>query len=360
MDSSPEAIIKKPTLKEAAEASKKSLGKGPRVLQAQLQDRLNQTFQILGTLGFIDTKTVGDLKVTGIGDLEQKIGGLSKEIATRTLKSMEPIYKYYEKTYGTAYRQIQTFMKERFKGKGETSIPKSFPLNSILVVLNKTNEIRQEIEKKTISEEGIVKLTDLSEQVILDVINVQDKFKNYMMSKASKYTNSEIKTEDSYSSKLYELLTSSEKVILQIVSPIVTYPKGPSIPPFFKNSSKQIYLAVQKESKDIKQLTDLKPVVYERPENNRADIEALNMKLRKTTTFRSTIQFTPLQFVQSITDRSIAIMAILYFKLLLENIVVSKGSSSPKSILKNPLPVTDATAGTGETGTTATATSKPE
>ena len=358
MDSSPEAIIKKSTLKEAAEASKKSLGKGPRVLQAQLQDRLNQTFQILGTLGFIDTKTVDNLKETGIGDLEQKIGGLSKEIATRTLKSMEPIYTYYEKTYGTAYTLIKKFMTDKFTGFGETGqrAPVTFPISAVLSLLDITNEIRQ----KKIGEEGVVRL--VNQESLKGLKSIITKFQEYVDAKHSDYSNAMIKTDGSESNQLYSLLTNADSVIIQIISPSsVTIPTLPEIRSGLPGKSdkergelkeivanffqppNQIYLALHNKSTDIKQLKNLKPMLYEYPESEGKKLETFN-RAGASTFGALNIRFTQPEFVQSITDRSAALMAMLYFKLLLE-----------KATLKKNPPVADATTGKG-----AAAASEPQ
>ena len=95
---------------------------------------------------------------------------------------------------------------------------------------------------------------------------------------------------------------------------------------------------------DIKQLNNLKPMLYEYPELEGKMLETFN-RARASTFGALNIRFTQPEFVQSITDRSAALMAMLYFKLLLE-----------KATLKKNPPVADATAGKGETGKTTTAT----
>jgi len=370
MDSDPDAIIKNPTLKDAAKASKKSLGKGPRVIQAQLQDRLNQTFQILGTLGFIDNKTVGELKRTGISDLEHKIGGLSKEIATRTLKSMEPIYEYYKETYGDAYTLINKFMTDKFTGFGEKGqrAPVTFPIGAVLTLLDITNEIRQ----KKIGEEGIIRL--MNQDSLEGLKPIITKFQEYVDAKHSLYSNTMITTADSPSNRLYSLLTNADSVIIQIISPTVTIPTLSEIRSglprksdkergelkeflgaFFKPN--QIYLALQSKTETIKQLKNLKPILYEYPEINKEhkeqkkQLETFN-RVGATTFGSLNIRFIQPEFVQSITDRSAALMAMLYFKLLLEKAALKKNPS-----------VADAKGGeTGGETTTATtaAASDPE
>ena len=93
-------------------------------------------------------------------------------------------------------------------------------------------------------------------------------FHIYMSKKTSTYKNSSIKTADSQSSRLYDLLSGAEDTILQISNPTVKILDSRSvftgrpdkrelattIDTFFKDSPKTIYVAVQPrtQTKDIK------------------------------------------------------------------------------------------------------------
>jgi hypothetical protein len=132
---------------------------------------------------------------------------------------------------------------------------------------------------------------------------------------------------------------------------------------FFSQNPKDVYIVVQprKEDKNRKKINALKPYLYELPDTKRQDLIAFN-EIAPTNTFNSlSISVTQPDFVRSITDRSAALMVVLYFRLILEKVappVTSTENPALKSVLKNPRSVGDAT-GTGQATKTGTAGTKP-
>jgi hypothetical protein len=374
-------VITKQSMKSAAATSAASFGSGSKAIQAQLQARLQQTFEIFGTLGLVSPSRLDTLKATKLGQLEASIAALPKEIARKLLKSMNPIYTYYQRQYGDAYDVIEKFMVNGFTGKIGTLGPRapvSFPIDAILTLLERSQQIRESIENKTIGDEGLVHVMNLSSDVITQFKSVQEKIIDYVN---TQYKNSAIKTADSPSSRLYDLLAGTDTHILQFMSPTITVPTLPEFrkgtpsktdaerkdllataTSFFEKSSKNIYVVVQPrtETKDRKKIDELKPYLYELPKTTA--LKAFN-KLADipNTTFNSlniNVRQQP-DFVRSITDRSAALMAILYFRLMLEKVAPPTArrntSKKPKPIVGNA--TGQAATGTGQaTATTATGT----
>ena len=381
-------VIEKQSMKSAAATSAASFGSGSKAIQAQLQARLQQTFEIFGTLGLVSPSRLDTLKATKLGQLEASIDALPKEIARKLLKSMNPIYTYYEKQYGDAYTLIRDFMAIRFKaapGTEGTPVPVNFPIDAILVLLERSQQVRESIENETFGSEGLVHLMNLPNEVITGFLKVQENFIKHI---TIQYKNSAIKTADSPSSHLYDLLAGTDTHILQFMSPTITIPTLPEfrrgIPSktdaerkdllatatsFFEKSSKNVYVVVQPrtETKDRKKIDELKPYLYELPETNTLALETFN-KLAPISTFNSlNINVRQPDFVRSITDRSAALMVVLYFRLMLEKVApptksTAKRNTSRKqiSILKKGELVGNATGQTGQTGTTATTATGPQ
>jgi hypothetical protein len=374
-------VIEKQSMKSAAAASAASFGSGSKAIQAQLQARLQQTFEIFGTLGLVSPSRLDTLKATKLGQLETSITALPKEIAKKLLKSMEPIYSYYRRQYGDAYTLIRNFMASRFIG-GVT-----FPIDAILTLLERSQQVRESIENKTIGDEGLVRLMNLSSDVITHFLTVQQRFIEHVN---IQYKNDAIKIADSPSSRLYDLLAGTDTHILQFMSPdipplkINEFRRGTptktveerkklldTANTFFEKSSKNIYVVVQPrtdtETKDRKKIDQLKPYLYELPETNTLALETFN-KLAPTSTFNSlSINVRQPDFVRSITDRSAALMVVLYFRLMLEKVAPpatkSTGrritSKNTKSILKKGELVGNAT-GQATTATAATTGTQPQ
>jgi hypothetical protein len=358
-------VIEKQSMKSAATTSAASFGSGSKAIQAQLQARLQQTFEIFGTLGLVGKIRLATLKAplekgsmnpTKLGQLEASIDALPKEIARKLLKSMNPIYTYYEKQYGDAYNVIEKFMVNGFTGAIGTSgarAPVSFPIDAILTLLERSQQIRESIENETLRSEGLVHVMNLSDNVITQFKSVQEKIIDYVN---TRYKNDAIKTADSPSSRLYDLLAGTDTHILQFMSPTITIPTLPEFrrgtpsktdaerkdllataTSFFEKSSKNVYVVVQPrtETKDRKKIDELKPYLYELPETT--TLKAFN-KLADIpdTTFNSlSINVRQPDFVRSITDRSAALMAVLYFRLMLEKVAPPTKSTGRRSTSKN-------------------------
>jgi hypothetical protein len=376
-------VIEKQSMKSAAATSAASFGSGSKAIQAQLQARLQQTFEIFGTLGLVGKIRLATLKATKLGQLEASIDALPKEIARKLLKSMNPIYTYYEKQYGDAYTLIRDFMAIRFKaapGTEGTPVPVNFPIDAILVLLERSQQVRESIENETLGSEGLVHLMNLPNEVITGFLDVQASFIKHIN---IQYKNSDIKTADSPSSRLYDLLAGTDTHILQFMSPTITVPTLPEfrrgIPSktdaerkdllatatsFFEKSSKNVYVVVQPrtETKDRKKIDELKPYLYELPETTKLDTFNKIADIPNSTFNSLSINVRQPDFVRSITDRSAALMVVLYFRLMLEKVVPPtkptgrrNTSKKPKSILKKEELVGNATGQTA-TGQTATAT----
>ena len=353
-------IADEESMKSAAVITAASFGSSGKDMQATLQARLQQTFEVFGTLGLLNKISVQTLKTTDVGQLEAAIDALPKEIASKLLRSIDPIYTYYEKQYGDAYKVIRDFMVNRFTGaigRSGARAPVSFPIDAILTLLEQSQQIREKIEKKTIGSEGLIHLMNLSENTIQQFKSVQEKFVSHVN---SQYKNDAIKTADSPSSRLYDLLAGVDTHILQFMSPSATLPnltefrRGlptktdverkallATATTFLNQSSKNVYVVVQPrtETKDRKKIEELKPYLYEFPGTNKPALNTFNQIAATTasSTFNSlNIRVTQPDFVRSITDRSAALMAVLYFRLILERIVPpTKQPANPlKSILK--------------------------
>jgi len=381
-------VITKQSMKSAAATSAASFGSGSKAIQAQLQARLQQTFEIFGTLGLVGKIRLATLKAplekgslnpSKLGQLEASIDALPKEIARKLLKSMDPIYTYYERQYGDAYTLIKDFMINRFTGAIGTSgarAPVSFPIDAILTLLEQGQQVRENIENKTIGDEGLVHVMNLSDNVITQFKSVQEKFIDHVN---AQYKNDAIKIADSPSSRLYDLLAGTDTHILQFMSPDITVPilaqfrRGtPSktdaerkdllatATSFFNQSSKNVYVVVQPrtETKDRKKIDELKPYLYELPETTTLDAFNEIAKTIPNSTFNSlSINVKQPDFVRSITDRSAALMAVLYFRLMLEKVAPPTKSTArrntskkQKSILKKAEPVVGNAPGQAATG----------
>lgn len=340
---------------QAAMDTAASLGKGPREMHTKLKERLQQVFDIFGTLGFLSKSRVTNVQKAQGSELDTVIKALPKEIATKLLSSMAPIYKFYETEYGDAYTLIETFIKTTFKDFGGPQVPTNFPIDSILMLLDRTTQIRSDLDAGKLPKEGLVRLTDIptssepTKDVVRKIRNLMNDFHIYMSKKTSTYKNSSIKTADSQSSRLYDLLSGAEDTILQISNPTVKILDSRSvftgrpdkrelattIDTFFKDSPKTIYVAVQPrtQTKDIKELNNLKPTLNEFPKTaQQPSLDKFNEATATTPSFSSLSRnITPTPFVESITDRSAALMAVIYFRLTLERIV-------PRTVTKRKLP----------------------
>jgi hypothetical protein len=252
--------------------------------------------------------------------------------------------------------------------------PVSFPIDAILTLLEQSHQIREDMGKKTIGSEGLVHLMKLPSDVIAQFKSIQEKFIDHVN---SQYKNDAIKTADSPSSRLYDLLAGTDTHILQFMSPSITLPNltefrrgTPSktdaerkvllatATTFFSQSSKNIYVVVQPrtETKDRKKIDELKPYLYELPETNKPALNTFNQiaVTTVTSTFNSlNIRVTQPDFVRSITDRSAALMAVLYFRLILEKIVPPV---KPPTRIKPGVPVGKDATGTGQAPKTTTGT----
>ena len=365
-------IIKGKSIKTAAAVTADSFGS--KDIKKDLQDRLKQVFSIFGVLGFMSNRRIETITKTVDGKtteaLDKAIGGLSKEIASKLLRSMDPIFKYYESQYGDAYQLLKTFMEKKFNPfQGTDKNPVKFPLTAVLILLERSNQIRQELEKDRIQGEGLVRLTDVTNELD-DMKTILNKFTEYMSGKVSVYQNTEIKTIENPSNKLYNLMSGVDKHTIQFISPSVSVPSaqfkqalgtktGPqkveltaTITKFFEKSSNNLYLMIQPrigEGGQPKDLRDIKPALYELPETANKGSLATFSSLATNNTFKTlNISASHTEFVQSITDRSLALMVLLYFKLMLE-----KASSTA---IKSGVPVVDGTSQTKGEATTATAT----
>jgi hypothetical protein len=136
---------------------------------------------------------------------------------------------------------------------------------------------------------------------------------------------------------------------------------------FFDKKQKPVYIVVQPrmDSKSRKKIGELHPYLYNLPETNKTALDAFNT-IAATNTFNSLgIRVEQPDFVRSITDRSAALMAVLYFRLHLEKIDPTLKRSKPlKSSLKKTGSVVVGNASTAVTGqgqgtATATAGSQP-
>jgi hypothetical protein len=355
-------IAEEGSMKSAVAITAASFGSSGKDMQATLQARLQQTFEVFGTLGLLNKNRVETLKTTDIGQLETAINALPQEIAKKLLRSIDPIYRYYEKQYGDAYKVIRDFMVNRFTGaigRSGARAPVSFPIDAILTLLEQSHQIREQMANKTIGSEGLVHLMKLPSDVITQFKSVQEKFIDHVN---SQYKNDAIKTADSPSSRLYDLLAGTDTHILQFMSPSTTLPnltefrRGTPLKTdverkvllatattFFSQSSKNVYIVIQPrtETKDRKKIDELKPYLYELPGTNKPALNIFNKIAATTTTstFNSlNIRVTQPDFVRSITDRSAALMAVLYFRLILEKVAPptkQAAISKPiKSILK--------------------------
>ena len=128
---------------------------------------------------------------------------------------------------------------------------------------------------------------------------------------------------------------------------------------FFDKKQKHVYIVVQPriDTKDRKKIGELHPYLYDLPETNKAALDAFNT-IAATNTFNSLgIRVDQPDFVRSITDRSAALMAVLYFRLHLEKIdpTLKRDTKPLKPVLKKREPVVVGNASTGQ-GTTGTAT----
>jgi hypothetical protein len=365
-------VIQKPTIESAAAVTAGSFGSGPRDLQAKLQMSLEKIFKVFGTLGFMSNRRVKTITSTIKGKtteaLDEAINGLPKELSNKFLRSMDPIYKYYETQYGEAYTLLKTFMEKKFNPfQASDKNPVNFPLNAALIFLERSNRIRQELEAKRIQGDGLVRLTDLSDEVKDGMKNILEKFTGYMNGKVSVYQNTAIKTVDNPSNKLYTLMSGIDQYTIQFISPTVSVPPAQfkqaltgksgqekvdltaTVTKFFEKSSSNFYLMIQPrigEGGQPKDLRDIKPALYELPESSNKDSLKNFSSLATTNTFKTlNISASHTEFVQSITDRSLALMVLLYFRLMLE-----KASSST---IKSGVPVVDATATTATTTATA-------
>jgi len=323
---------------------------------------LEKVFKVFGTLGFMSDRRVKTITSTIKGKttevLDEAINGLPKELSNKFLRSMDPIYKYYETQYGDAYTVLKTFMEKKFNPfQGTEKNPVNFPLSAALVLLEKSNRIRQELEAKRIQGDGLVRLTDLTDEVKVGMKNILDKFTGYMNGKVSVYQNTAIKTVDNPSNKLYTLMSGIDQHTIQFISPSVSVPPAQfkqaltgksgqektdltaTVTKFFEKSSNNLYLMIQPrigEGGQPKDLRDIKPALYELPETANKGSLATFSSLATTNTFKTlNISASHTEFVQSITDRSLALMVLLYFKLMLE-----KASSTA---IKSGVPVVDGT-----------------
>jgi len=373
-------VIEKKSMKSAAAVSVASFGTGAKEMQVKLEARLQQTFEIFGALGLLTPKGLEDLTKMGkgSGQLQAAIDRLPKEIARKLLVSMDPIYKYYERLYGDAYTLIRGFMANKFgEAVGTTGprAPVSFPIDAILTLLERSHQVRAKLNAKTIESEGLVRLTDIPDDMIGQFKEVQKRFAEYVN---VQYRNDAIKTPDSPSSRLYELLAGVDTHILQFMSPTIMVPKlaafRKGLPEterrpfldtaskFFDRSFKNVYVVVQPktDTKDRKKIDELKPYLYELPDTNNQDLIAFNT-IAQTNTFNSlSIGVTQPDFVRSITDRSAALMVVLYFRLILEKIVPpvkpSTGKVPTKPVIKTGVPVGKDATGTGQATKTTTGT----
>ena len=360
------------SMKSAAAITAASMGKGPREFQAKLQERLRQAFEVFSTLGFISKMRINDI-LAHPDTLDSALKEFPKEIAAKLLRSMDPIYKFYKTQYGAAYTLIESFMTNKFTGFGQTGsrTPISFPIDAILTFLNQSNEIRQ---LKTFPDEGLVRLTGVSINSIREMIKLLKKFTEYMNTKTRDYKNAGIPTADSPSSQLYNLMAGTDTTTIQFINPSVRISPSDfkkalgakaqkekqdleaTATKFFEKSSETIYLMIQPRSTTTKpkDLEEIKPVLMEFPETaNKASLTTFS-SLALTHTFSSLSIVTPhTEFVRSITDRSAALMVVLYFRLMMER--ASKiDVANPKSILKTENPVGDAATAEATTATAAT------
>ena len=377
-------VIQQGTLRAAAKRTKASIGKGSRQLAVQLQDRIKQVFDIFGALGFLSPGRKQTLQQTNPDTLQSVMEGLPKEIGKKLWRSMDPIYRFYETQYGDAYRLIRGFMVNKFgeavgPKKGGPSSPRapvSFPIDAILTLLERSQQIRDKLEAKTMESEGLIELMNIPPNMIVDFQKVQTSFIEYV---SSQYQNSAIKTPGSPSSNLYDLLAGTDTHILQFMRP--TLSKEPTLSDFragtrsmsdtqrkpfvdtatqfFDKKQKHVYIVVQPriDTKDRKKIGELHPYLYDLPETNKAALDAFNT-IAATNTFNSLgIRVDQPDFVRSITDRSAALMAVLYFRLHLEKIdpTLKRDTKPLKPVLKKREPVVVGNASTGQ-GTTGTAT----
>jgi hypothetical protein len=112
------------------------------------------------------------------------------------------------------------------------------------------------------------------------------------------------------------------------------------------------------DSKDRKKIGELHPYLYNLPETNKTALDAFNTIAAKNTFNSLGIRVDQPDFVRSITDRSAALMAVLYFRLHLEKIDPTL-KRDMKSVVKKrgPVVVGNATGqGQGQGQGTATAT----
>jgi hypothetical protein len=364
------------SMKSAAAITAASIGKGPREFQAKLQERLRQAFEVFSTLGFLSKMRINDI-LANPDTLDSALKEFPKEIATKLLRSMDPIYKFYKTQYGAAYTLIESFMINKFTGFGQTGsrTPISFPIDAVLTFLNQSNEVRN---SKALPDEGLVRLTGVSINSIREMIKLLNKFTEYMNTKTRDYKNAGIPTADSPSSQLYNLMAGTDTTTIQFINPSVRSISSSEFKralgakalkekqdleatatKFFQKSSETIYLMIQPRSTTTKpkDLEEIKPVLMEFPETaNKASLTAFS-SLALTHTFSSLSIVTPhTEFVRSITDRSAALMVVLYFRLMMER-ASKMDVANPKSILKTEKPVGDVTGqAKGQTATATTAT----
>jgi hypothetical protein len=247
-------------------------------------------------------------------------------------------------------------MINRFKaapGTEGTPVPVNFPIDAILVLLERSQQVRESIENKTLGSEGLVHLMNLPNEVITGFLKVQENFIKHI---TIQYKNSAIKTADSPSSRLYDLLAGTDTHILQFMSPTITVPTLPEFrkgtpsktdaerkdllataTSFFEKSSKNVYVVVQPrtETKDRKKIDELKPYLYELPETTKLDTFNKLADIPDTTFNSLSINVRQPDFVRSITDRSAALMAVLYFRLMLEKVVPPTKATGRRITSKN-------------------------
>ena len=346
------------TLESAAAATYKEFKESAAKIkkQADLQKRLHQVFNILKTMALISGEKQKEANTVVNDDDDDSLGRvietLPGEMASKMTESLKPVYSYYEKQYKEPYKSVEEFVN-KYKDRST----KDFPIDTVLNLMSISQKWQ---DKHDGTAPAIVKITEgsvTSEAVTALLGEYQTYMKSKGITNAFEPKEAPDEGRSDTTNIIYTALSSGiragDSVVVQFVTDILAKeadvttavnammtaktPKqpadAPKVPEIIKSvtnyfSDKSVFMVVQtipEKPEDMKELPELATQLYTTGANEPKSYNTLYGQVpeadRKSFADFGVAVVALKPLVNTLTQRLLSLMSVLYFKKMLEESV---------------------------------------